>query len=124
MARSVRKKGNAVPLEFIQEINKMTKEEIVRRFIQEENDLKALQKIKKEDHQLTELAELIKSKEEDIKDLIIEMRERMKAIREEDEELVELIANKKALESGYRNEWKRRKACRDYIYETMQRAFQ
>jgi hypothetical protein len=48
----------------------------------------------------------------------------MKAIREEDDEFVELKENKKALEGGYRDEMKRRKAYRDYLYETMQKIYQ
>jgi len=43
---------------------------------------------------------------------------------EEDEELVELKENKKALEGGYRDEMKRRSAYRDYLYETMQKIYQ
>jgi hypothetical protein len=43
---------------------------------------------------------------------------------EEDEELVELKENKKALEGGYRDEMKRRMAYRDYLYETMQKIYQ
>ncbi|MCG6538402.1 MAG: hypothetical protein L7F78_27720, partial [Syntrophales bacterium LBB04] len=49
MAKKNRKKQAAVPYEFIQEVNKMTKDEIVKRFIQEENDLKAMKKVKRED---------------------------------------------------------------------------
>lgn len=124
MAGKDKKKQAAVPYEFIQEVNKMNKDEIVKRFIQEENDLKAMKQIKKEDEQISELASQIKDKEESIKDDIDVLKEKIKAIREEDEEFVELKENKKALEGGYRNEMKRRRAYRDYLYETMQKIYQ
>jgi len=124
MARKGRRKQAAVPYEFIQEVNKMSKDEIVKRFIQEENDLKAMKKVKREDEQLSGLASQIKDKEEIIKDKINTLKEEMKAIREEDGEFVELKENKKALEDGYRDEMKRRRAYRDYLYETMQRIYQ
>jgi len=124
MAGKNKKKQAAVPYEFIQEVNKMNKDEIVKRFIQEENDLKAMRQIKKEDEQISELASQIKDKEESIKDEIDVLKEKIQAIREEDEEFVELKENKKALEGGYRNEMKRRRAYRDYLYETMQKIYQ
>jgi CRISPR/Cas system-associated exonuclease Cas4 (RecB family) len=102
----------------------MSKDEVVKRFIQEENDLKAMKKVKREDEQISELASQIKYKEENIRDKIDALREKMKAIREEDEEFVELKENKKALEGGYRDEMKRRRAYRDYLYETMQTIYQ
>ena len=124
MAGKNKKKQAAVPYEFIQEVNKMNKDEIVKRFIQEENDLKAMRQIKKEDEQISELASQIKDKEESIKDEIDVLKEKIQAIREEDEEFVELKESKKALEGGYRNEMKRRRAYRDYLYETMQKIYQ
>jgi L-lactate utilization protein LutC len=124
MAQRSKKKQAAVPYEFIQEVNKLTKDEIVKRFIQEENDLKAMKKIKKEDEQISEIASQIKDKEVIIKDKIDDLKVKMKAIREEDEEFVELKENKKALEGGYRDEMKRRRAYRDYLYETMQKIYQ
>lgn len=124
MARKNKKNQATVPYEFIQEVNKMTKDEVVKRFILEENDLKAMRKIKREDEQISVLATQIKDKEETIKDQIDELKEKIKAIREEDEDFVELKENKKALEDGYRDEMKRRKAYRDYLYETMQKIFQ
>jgi chromosome segregation ATPase len=123
MARKGKKKQAAVPYEFIQEVNKMNKDEIVRRFIQEENDLNAMKKLKREDEQISGLASQIKDKEETVKDKINTLKEEMKAIREEDQEFVELKENKKALEDGYRDEMKRRRAYRDYLYETMQRIY-
>ena len=119
-----RKKDTAVPYEFIQEVNKMNREEIVRRLIQEENDLTALKKIRRDDNQIAEIAAQIKEHEEDIKDRIIALREKIKDIRDEDEDIVELRENRKALEGGYRDEMKRRKAYRDYLYDVMQKAFQ
>jgi hypothetical protein len=119
-----KKKQAAVPYEFIQEVNKMGKDQIVERFILEENDLKAMKKVKREDEQISELASQIKDKEEITKDKIDALKEEMKAIREEDEEFVELKENKKALEDGYRDEIKRRRAYRDYLYETMQKIYQ
>jgi len=124
MAKKSKKKLAAVPYEFIQEVNKMSKDEIVKRFIQEENDLKAMKKVKREDEQISGLASQIKDKEEIIKDKVDALKEKMKAIREEDEEFVELKGNKKALEGGYRDEMKRRRAYRDYLYETMQTIYQ
>ena len=124
MAKKGKKKQAAVPYEFIQEVNKMSKDQIVKRFIQEENDLKAMKWVKREDGQLSELASQIKDKEETVKDKINALKEEMKAIREEDGEFVELKENKKALENGYRDEMKRRRAYRDYLYETMQRIYQ
>lgn len=124
MARKSRKKQAAVPYEFIEEVNKLTKDEIVKRFIQEENDLRAMKKVKKEDEQIAELTSQIRHKEENIKDKIDVLKEKMKAIREEDEEFVELKENKKALEGGYRDEMKQRRAYRDYLYETMQKVYQ
>jgi hypothetical protein len=124
MAKKGRKRQTAVPYEFIQEVNKMSKDEIVKRFIQEENDLKAMRKVKREDEQISELTSQIKDKEELIKDKINTLKEEMKTIREEDREFVELRENKKALEGGYRDEIKRRRAYRDYLYETMQRIYQ
>jgi hypothetical protein len=124
MAQRSKKKRAAVPYEFIQEVNKLTKDEIVKRFIQEENDLKAMKKIKKEDEQISEIASQIKDKEVIIKDKIDDLKMKMQAIREEDEEFVELKENKKALEGGYRDEMKRRRAYRDYLYETMQKIYQ
>jgi hypothetical protein len=119
-----RKKDSAVPYEFIQEVNKMTKEEIVKRYIQEENDLIALRKIKREDQQIAEVAAQIKEYEKSFKDQIIALREKIRDIRDEDAEIVELRENRNALEGGYRDEMKRRKAYRDYLYEVMQKAFQ
>ena len=124
MAKKSKKKQAAVPYEFIQEVNKMSKDEIVKRFIQEENDLKAMKKVKREDEQISGLASQIKDKEEIIKDKVDALKEKMKAIREEDEEFVELKGNKKALEGGYRDEMKLRRAYRDYLYETMQTIYQ
>ena len=124
MARINKKKQASVPDEFIQEVNKMSKDEIVRRFLHEENDLKAMKKVKREDEQISGLASQIKEKEEIIKDKIEALKEKIKAIREEDEELVELKENKKALEGGYHDEMKRRGAYRDYLYETMQKVYQ
>ena len=124
MAKKSKKKLAAVPYEFIQEVNKMSKDEIVKRFIQEENDLNAMKKVKREDEQISGLASQIKDKEEIIKDKVDALKEKMKAIREEDEEFVELKENKKALEGGYRDEMKRRRAYRDYLYETMQTIYQ
>lgn len=119
-----RKKDTAVPYEFIQEVNKMTREEIVKRFILEENDLTALKKIKREDDQIAEVAAQIREHEKGIMDRVIALQEKIKDIRDEDEEIVELRENKKALEGGYRDEMKRRKAYRDYLYDVMQKAFQ
>ena len=124
MARKNKKKQAAVPYEFIQEVNKMTKDQIVKRFIQEENDLKALKKIQQEDEQLAGLALRIKHKELNVKDEIDALKEKIKAARGEDEDLVELREDKKALEGGYREERKRRRAYRDYLYETMQKIFE
>ena len=124
MAKKNKKKQAAVPYEFIQEVNKMSKDEIVKRFIQEENDIKAMKKVKGEDEQISDLASQIKDKEEIIKDKIDVLKEKIKAIREEDEEFVELKENKKALEGGYRDEMKRHSAYRDYLYETMQKIYQ
>jgi len=86
----------------------MNKDEIARRFIQEENDLKAMKKIKREDEQISGLALQVKDKEEIIKDKINTLKGEMKAIREEDQGFVEPKENKKALEDGYRDEMKRR----------------
>jgi len=119
-----RKKDSAVSYELIQEVNKMTREGIVKRFIQEENDLTAFRKIKREDSQIAEVAAQIKEHEEGIKDRIIALREKIKDIRDEDEEFVELLEDRKALEGGYRDEMKRRKTYRDYLYGVMQKAFQ
>jgi hypothetical protein len=124
MARKSKKKQAAVPYEFIHEVNNMTKDQIVKRFIQEEDDLKALKRVQKEDEQLSDLSSQIKDKEWSIKDRIDDLREKMKTVRDEDEDLVELRENKKALEGGYREERKRRKAYRDYLYETMQKVYQ
>ena len=123
MARK-RKKDAAVPYEFIQEVNKMNKDEIVKRFIQEENDLTALKNLKRDDSQIAEVAAQIKESEKEIKERIIELQEKIRDIREEDDDIVELRENKKALEGGYRDEMKRRKAYRDYLYNVMQQAFQ
>ena len=98
MAGKGKRKQAAVPYEFIQEVNKMSKDQIVKRFIQEENDLKAMKTVKREDEQLSGLASQIKEKEETIKDKINTLKEEMKAIREEDGEFLELRENKKALE--------------------------
>lgn len=119
-----KKKQVTVPYELIQEVNKMTKDQIVKRFIQEENDLKAMKKIQKKDVQLSDLASQIKDKEINIKDEIDALKEKIKAVREEDEDLVELKENKKALEGGYRDERKQRKAYRDYLYDIMQKIYQ
>jgi hypothetical protein len=123
MTQKGKKKQAAVPYEFIQEVNKMSKDEIVRRFIQEENDLKAMKEVKREDEQISGVASQIKEKEEIVKEKINTLKEEMKAIREEDQEFVELKENKKALEDGYRGEMKRRRAYRDYLYDTMQRIY-
>ena len=124
MAKKSKKKQAAVPYEFIEEVNRMSKDQIVERFILEENDLKAMKKVKREDEQISELASQMKDKEEIIKDKIDALKDEMKAIREEDGEFVELKENKKALEDGYRDEIKRRRAYRDYLYETMQKIYQ
>ena len=124
MARKSKKKQAAVPYEFIQEVNSMSKDQIVKRFIQEENDIKAMKKIQKEDVQLSDLVAQIKNKERDIKDDIDVLKEKIKAVREEDEDLVELKQNKKALEGGYRDERKQRKVYRDYLYDIMQKIYQ
>lgn len=124
MAKKSKKKQATVPYEFIQEVNKMTKDQIVKRFIQEENDLKAMKKIQKEDEKLSDLASQIRDKEMDLKDEIDALKEKIKAVREEDDDLVELKENKKALVGGYRDERKQRRAYRDYLYETMQKIYQ
>jgi len=119
-----RKKDSAVPYEFIHEVNKMTKEEIVKRYIQEENDLIALRKVKREDQEIVEITAQIKEYEKGFKDQIIALREKIRDILDEDAQIVELRENRNALEGGYRDEIKRRKAYRDYLYEVMQKAFQ
>jgi len=124
MAKKSKKKQPAVPYEFIQEVNKMSKDQIVRRFIQEEDDLMAMKRVQKEDEQLSALASQIKDREESIKDRIDAFKEQIRAVREEDEELVEIRENKKVLEGAYSDERKRRKAYRDYLYETMQKIYQ
>jgi len=118
------KKQSTVPYEFIQEVNKMNRDELVKRFIQEENDLLALKQVKREDAQISELASQIREREEEFKETVATLREKIRAVREEDEELVDLRENKKALEGGYRDEMKRRKAYRDYLYQIMQKAYQ
>jgi hypothetical protein len=118
-----RKKDSAVPYEFIQEVNKMSKDDIVKRFIQEENDILALKKVKREDHQIGEIGERIKEHENGIKEQVIALRKKIRDIKDEDAEIVELRGDKKALEGGYRDELRRRKAYRDYLYEVMQTAF-
>ena len=114
MTQKGKEKQAAVPYEFIQEVNKMSKDEIVRRFIQEENDLKAMKEVKREDEQISGLASQIKEKEEIVKEKINTLKEEMKAIREEDQEFVELKENKKALEDGSttEEEWTHLE-CRD-----------
>lgn len=123
MAKKSKKKQAAVPYEFIQEVNKMSKDQIVRRFIQEEDDLKAMKTVQKEDEQLSALASQIKEREVSVRDKIDALKEEIRAILEEDEELVEIRENKRALEGGYSEERKRRKAYRDYLYETMQKIY-
>ena len=118
-----RKKDSAVPYEFIQELNKMAKDDIVKRFIQEENDILALRKVKREDHQIGEIGERIKEHENGTKEQIIALRKKIRDIKDEDAEIVELRGDKKDLEGGYRDELRRRKAYRDYLYEVMQTAF-
>jgi len=118
-----RKKDSAVPYEFIQEVNKMSKDDIVKRFIQEENDILALKKVKREDQQIGEIGERIKEQENGNKDRIIALRKKISDIKDEDAEIVQLREDKKALEGGYRDELRRRKAYRDYLYEVMQTAF-
>ncbi len=118
-----RKKDSAVPYEFIQEVNKMSKDDIVKRFIQEENDILALRKVKREDQQIVKIDELIKERENGVKDQLIALRKKIRDIKDEDVEIVELREDKKDLEGGYRDELKRRKAYRDYLYEVMQTAF-
>ncbi|MDO8785519.1 MAG: hypothetical protein Q7J12_04810 [Syntrophales bacterium] len=123
MVKKRKKKQAAVPYEFIQEVNKMSKDQIVRRFIQEEDDLKAMKTVQKEDEQLSALVSQIKEREVSVRDKIDALREEIRAILEEDEELVEIRENKRALEGGYSEERKRRKAYRDYLYETMQKIY-
>jgi len=118
-----KKKDSAVPYEFIQEVNKMSKDDIVKRFIQEENDILALRKVKREDHQIEEIGERIKEHENGSNERIIALRKKIRDIQDEDAEIVELRGDKKALEGGYRDELRRRKAYRDYLYEVMQTAF-
>ena len=118
-----RKKDSVVPYEFIQEVNKLSKDDIVKRFIQEENDILALRKVKREDQQIGEIEKRIKEHENGIKEQIIALRKKIKDIKDEDEEIVELRGDKKNLEGGYRDELRRRKAYRDYLYEVMQTAF-
>ncbi len=118
-----RKKDSAVPYEFIQEVNKMSKDDIVKRFIQEENDILALRKVKREDQQIAKIDELIKERENGIKERIIALRNKIRDIKDEDAEIVELRGDKRDLEGGYRDELRRRKAYRDYLYEVMQTAF-
>jgi hypothetical protein len=118
-----KKKESTVPYEFIQEVNKMAKDEIVRRFIQEENDILALKKVKREDHQIGEIEKRIKEHENGLKEQIIALREKIRDIKDEDAEIVQLRGDKKDLEGGYRDELRRRKAYRDYLYEVMQKAF-
>lgn len=121
--RKTKKKDSAVPYEFIQEVNKMSKDELVKRFIQEENDILALRKVKREDHQIGEIGERIKEHENGIKERIIALRKKIREIKDEDPEIVGLRGDKKDLEGGYRDELRRRKAYRDYLYEVMQTAF-
>jgi len=118
-----RKKDSAVPYEFIQEVNKMSKDDIVKRFIQEENDILALRKVKREDQQIVKIDELIKERENGVKEQIIALRKKIKDIKDEDAEIVGLREDKRDLEGGYRDELKRRKAYRDYLYGVMQTAF-
>ena len=115
-----------MPQEFIWEVNKMSKEQLVKRFIQEENDINALDQAKKKDGTICDINEQIKAHEESL-------REQIEAIRKESTDAIEAIRadsavdelreDKKALLKGYNNEKKRRKAYRDYLYKTMGRAY-
>lgn len=120
-----KKKDQAVPYDFIEEVNKMSKDEVIRRFIQEENDIIALDEQKKNDLNIKELSEQIKEmSEKSAEDQaeIEELKEKLKKLSQGSEEIEELKANKKALESGYKDEKKRRKALRDYLYNAMRTA--
>ena len=116
------KKSKAVPYEVIEEVNKLGKDGLVKRFVQEENDILALKKVASKDATLSDLKKQIQERKKATKEEADKLKEQIKALYEDDE-MEQLMEDKTALEKGYRDEAKRRKALRDYLYERVSKVF-
>jgi len=148
-----KQKNDAVPLEFIQEINKLGKEELTRRFLEEENDInalieqkKSLNKFKKEDEEKAEdnsskeevdpdasLPEVVRLVAKDYKAEIERLERCLKSIydahamdtpeTESEESEDEPNEDLRAQRQGFSGEIKRRRKLRNYLYEQMNVAY-
>lgn len=121
MAKS-RKKKDQVPYEFIERVNKMDAKELVKAFIREEEDIKALELQRKSDDKLAEINAMIKAQKEEVSEELETLKEKIKELLAGNS-VDELKEDRKALVKGYNEEIKRRKAFRNFLYETMARAY-
>jgi len=122
MAKKGRKKKEiAIPQHTIDEVNRLSKDQLVKRFIAEESDLQALEQEKKGNTDLKDLKKQIKDAGQANKDQIDELKERIKELKE-DEDLDDLKKKKKDLEGGDNDEIKRRRAVRNYVFGVMRKA--
>lgn len=118
--RRRRRRQDAVPDHTREEVDRMGKEALITRFVQEENDILAVEKQKKDDSSLKDLREQLKELGYENQDEIDELTTKVKELKSADEERSEIEQAKKDLEGGYRDELKRRKAVRKYVYEKIQ----
>ena len=118
--RRRRNRADAVPDHTREEIDVLNREDLVKRFVREENNILTVQKQKKDDGTLKDIREQIKELGYSNQEEIDEFADKLKELKAVDEECAELVEQKKALERGYREELKGRKAVRKYVYEKVQ----
>lgn len=87
----------------IEALHKKSDEELLREHLSETKAIKSLARQKKEDPTLSQLKKEIKEhRDKNTPDRVKELREEIKEIKKEvDEEIPEIIEDKKALEKGY-----------------------
>lgn len=120
-----RKKKEKFPYKFLrpdqlEELQRMSNEELIKEHLRENKNLKALKKQKKDDHQIADLAKQIKKhreeheSQEEVKEMQIEIKEIKKTI---DLEIADLLSDKKDLTKGWNDSIKAHQERADVIFK-------
>jgi len=117
--RRRRNRADAVPDFTREEIDRLGKEELIKRFVQEENDILAVEEQKKTDPNIVDFREQLKEMGYTHQSEIDELTARSKELKAADEDRTEIAQQKKDVEGGYKDELKRRRAVRKYVYEKL-----
>ncbi len=98
--------------EQLEEIREMKTSDLLKEHVKEGKNMRAIKKMQKEDSTLIDLDKQIKEHRQDaltddLKKEIQTMKDRMKEIKAEiDEEILELLEDRKELKKGYRDQFK------------------